>query len=125
MMRSWSARGTWGAALLGYTRFVQCGLSIVAAFENDPAKVDTRIRDKAVLPIERLPELARRMHVHIGIITVPPEAAQRVADLMVEGGIRAIWNFAPVRLVLPPASFFTTKTCTARWPACHGSWQSC
>jgi redox-sensing transcriptional repressor len=41
------------------------------------------------------------MGIHIGIITVPAKEAQSVADLMVEGGIRAIWNFAPVALTLP------------------------
>ena len=54
-----------------------------------------------VLPLDKLPDLARRMHVHIGVIAVPAAAAQAVADLMVEGGILAIWNFAPVRLRLP------------------------
>jgi redox-sensing transcriptional repressor len=54
-----------------------------------------------VLPVERLPDLVARMHVLIGIITVPGEHAQAVADLMVAGGIRAIWNFAPVSLRLP------------------------
>ncbi|HVT88599.1 MAG TPA: redox-sensing transcriptional repressor Rex [Tepidisphaeraceae bacterium] len=93
--------GHLGEALLGYPQFSRCGLNIVASFENDPAKIGTRLRGKEVLAIETLPELARRMHVHIGIITVPATAAQKIADLMVEGGIRAIWNFAPVQLVLP------------------------
>ncbi len=41
------------------------------------------------------------MGIQLGIITTPPQAAQRVADLMVEGGIRALWNFAPVHLRVP------------------------
>jgi redox-sensing transcriptional repressor len=41
------------------------------------------------------------MHILIGIVTVPAQQAQEVADLMIEGGIRAIWNFAPVRLRVP------------------------
>lgn len=94
--------GSLGAALLGYTEFVRCGLSIVAAFDNDPAKIGTRLRGKEVLHIDQLAPLAQRMHVHMGIITVPGGAAQQVADLMVSGGILAIWNFAPIRLSLPP-----------------------
>jgi redox-sensing transcriptional repressor len=54
-----------------------------------------------VLPIEKLPELAQRMHVSIGIIAVPEEAAQAVADLMVAAGITAIWNFSPRALTAP------------------------
>lgn len=93
--------GSLGTALLGYERFARCGLNIVAAFDTSENKIGLRIRNKLVLPLEKLPDLAQRMHVRIGIITVPEDAAQRVADLMVEGGMRAIWNFAPIRLHLP------------------------
>jgi redox-sensing transcriptional repressor len=93
--------GSLGAALLGYTRFEQCGLKIIAAFDTDAAKADTRIHDKLVLPIAKLVDLTQRMHILIGIITVPAAQAQTVADLMVAGGMRAIWNFAPVRLRVP------------------------
>jgi redox-sensing transcriptional repressor len=93
--------GSMGAALLGYTKFEQCGLRIVAAFDASPGKVGGTIHGKHVLPLDKLVDLAARMHIMIGIITVPAEAAQDVADLMVQAGIRAIWNFAPVRLHLP------------------------
>ncbi len=93
--------GSMGSALLGYHKFEQCGLKIVAAFDLDPSKIGTRIHGKHVLLLSKLPDLARRMHILIGIITVPAAEAQAVADLMVAGGIRAIWNFAPVRLRVP------------------------
>jgi len=93
--------GSMGSALLGYRKFEQCGLKIVTAFDLDPSKIGTKIHGKHVLPLEKLPNLARRMHILIGIITVPAAEAQAVADLMVEGGIRAIWNFAPIRLHTP------------------------
>ena len=93
--------GSMGSALLGYRKFEQCGLKIVTAFDQDPAKIGAKIHGKHVLPLAKLPGLARRMQILIGIITVPAEAAQAVADLMVEGGIRAIWNFAPIRLHTP------------------------
>jgi len=93
--------GSMGSALLGYRKFEQCGLKIVAAFDLDPSKIGTRIHGKHVLPLEKMPNLAERMHILIGIITVPATEAQGVADLMVTGGIRAIWNFAPVRLRVP------------------------
>lgn len=93
--------GSMGAALLGYKKFEQCGLNIVAAFDADPLKAGTQIHGKRVLPLDQLVDLARRMRILIGIITVPAVAAQSVADLMVKGGIRAIWNFAPIRLRVP------------------------
>ncbi|MFO1478461.1 MAG: redox-sensing transcriptional repressor Rex [Verrucomicrobiota bacterium] len=93
--------GSMGSALLGYDKFEQYGLRIVAAFDVDKSKAGGKIHGKHVLPLEKLPNLAVRMHVLIGIITVPAAGAQAVADLMVRGGIRAIWNFAPVRLRVP------------------------
>jgi len=93
--------GSMGSALLGYHKFEQCGLKIVAAFDLDPSKIGSRIHGKPVLLLDKLPDLARRMHVLLGIITVPAPEAQAVADLMVTGGIRAIWNFAPIRLRVP------------------------
>jgi redox-sensing transcriptional repressor len=93
--------GSMGSALLGYRKFEQCGLKIVTAFDLDPSKIGTRIHGKYVLPLEKLPNLVTRMHILIGIITVPAAEAQAVADSMIEGGIRAIWNFAPIRLRAP------------------------
>jgi redox-sensing transcriptional repressor len=93
--------GHLGTALLGHQRFSKFGLEIVAAFDTDPRKVDQWIHDKAVLPLEKLGDLAQRMSIHLGIITTPAEVAQQVADAMVKAGIQAIWNFAPVRLRVP------------------------
>ncbi len=93
--------GSMGSALLGYRKFEQYGLKIVAAFDLDPSKIGRQIHGKHVLPLSKLTDLARRMHILIGIVTVPAAEAQGVADMMVAGGIRAIWNFAPVRLRTP------------------------
>jgi redox-sensing transcriptional repressor len=93
--------GSLGTALLGYERFRQFGLNIVAAFDDDPAKIGTWIHDKEILPVGYLPDLARRMRVRLGVIAVPAGSAQRVADLMVNSGIRALWNFAPMHVRAP------------------------
>jgi redox-sensing transcriptional repressor len=93
--------GNLGTALLGHERFSKFGLRIVAAFDTDPAKIGLWIHEKAVLPLEKLSDLAPRMSIHLGIITTPSEVAQTVADEMVKGGIQAIWNFAPVKLRVP------------------------
>jgi redox-sensing transcriptional repressor len=93
--------GSLGSALLGYERFRQIGFDIIAAFDTDDSKVGIEIHGKQVLPLDQLPDLARRMHIALGVIATPAVAAQQVADLMVEGGIRAIWNFAPAHLRVP------------------------
>jgi redox-sensing transcriptional repressor len=93
--------GNLGTALLGHERFSKFGLSIVAAFDTDPEKIGQWVHEKAVLPLDRLVDLAQRMSVHLGIITTPAEVAQEVAGEMVKGGIQAIWNFAPVKLKVP------------------------
>lgn len=94
--------GSLGTALLGYRDFAQYGVNIVAAFDCNPAKVGKKVRGRDVLPLEKLTDLVQRMHIHIGVLAVPPEAAQTVADLMVKAGILAIWNFAPVQVNVPP-----------------------
>lgn len=87
--------GNLGSALLGYKGFSAHGLNIVAAFDADVAKVGRMVHGYQILPMDKLPDLIRRMHVHMGIITVPAEYAQEAADALVTSGVVAIWNFAP------------------------------
>jgi redox-sensing transcriptional repressor len=54
-----------------------------------------------VLPIAKLVAFLKRTHINIGIIAVPAAEAQGVADMLVSGGVQAIWNFAPTALNLP------------------------
>ena len=93
--------GSLGAALLGYNGFNEFGLNILAGFDVNPAKIGLEIHGKKIFPLEKLPDLVRRMHVLIGIITVPADAAQSVADVMALAGMRAIWNYTPVHLDVP------------------------
>jgi redox-sensing transcriptional repressor len=93
--------GSLGSALLGYEKFRQYGINIIAAFDVDPYRVGQQIHGKEVLHLDKLLELTQRMHIHLGVLATPAAAAQKVADIMVEGGIRAIWNFAPVHLRVP------------------------
>jgi len=93
--------GSLGAALMGYDGFEEYGLKILAAFDADPSKIGGTIHGRQVFDVRRLPELCRKLQVHLGIICVPAQYAQEVADLMVAGGIRAIWNFSSVQLTVP------------------------
>jgi redox-sensing transcriptional repressor len=93
--------GNLGKALLGYKDFDKYGLNIIAAFDKDTRKVGSTIFGKQVLSLNKLTNLAKRKHVHIGIVTVPAEHAQEAVDLLVEAGIKAVWNFAPAPLRIP------------------------
>ena len=93
--------GNLGRALLGYGDFRQCGLDIVAAVDVAEDKIGREVFGRPVHRLREIPRLARRLGVGLGVITVPAAAAQEVADVMVEGGISGIWNFAPARLELP------------------------
>lgn len=93
--------GGLGSALLGYGGFKNYGLNIVAAFDVDPALVGKTIGGVKVFDASEITHLVHRLNVRIGIITVPKAAAQQVADALISGGVRAIWNFASAHLMLP------------------------
>jgi|SRR5271157_396902 len=93
--------GSLGSALLGYEKFRSHGMEIVAAFDVDPEKIGQRIHGREVQPLPLLPDFVRRTQALVGVIATPAAAAQSVTDLMVSGGIRAIWNFAPAHIQVP------------------------
>mgnify|MGYP000978083008 CR=1 FL=1 len=93
--------GNLGRALMGYEGFREHGLNIVAAFDSDPTKVGHQIHGKEIFPLEKLHDLAERLHVLIGVLCVPAAAAQDVTSYLVLSGIRAIWNYTPVQLEVP------------------------
>ena len=93
--------GGLGRALLGYDGFKSYGLNIVAAFDVDSGLCGKQINGKTIFHVDKLPELVKRMNIHIGIITSPAETAQDICDTLVKSGVLAIWNFAPVSLTVP------------------------
>ncbi len=94
--------GHLGTALAGYPGFAKYGLELVGAFDSDPAKVGASVGGLNVLPVEKCRSLIETFRVRIAILAVPASAAQPLTDLLVSHGIRAIWNFAPVVLSVPP-----------------------
>jgi redox-sensing transcriptional repressor len=94
--------GNLGQALLGYRGFGRQNFSIHAAFDADPAKVGQTIQGIRVRHIDDLPEVVKSSGVRLGLIVVPAEHAQAVAERLVAAGIEGIVNFAPVTLALPP-----------------------
>jgi len=93
--------GKLGRALQGYDGFSEFGLNIVASFDIDINKIDTHDKTYPIYHMNRFDEFCRDYGIHVGIITVPREAAQEICDRMTSCGITAVWNFAPCRLTVP------------------------
>lgn len=93
--------GSLGTAILGYKRFREIGLNFIAAFDSDPSKVGSSVKDIPVLPIENLFEIVKNFNVEIAVLTVPVNKSQDIADIIVNSGIKAIWNFTPTHLQVP------------------------
>ncbi len=93
--------GSLGEALLGFDGFRRHGLDIVAAFDNDPKKAGNILRFVKIYRISDLNDYVRRNNIRLGIITVPSSVAQETAMIMIEAGIKGIWNFSPAKLQVP------------------------
>lgn len=102
---------TWGVAVVGagriglalarYPSFRPRGFHLRAIFDNDPAKIGQRWGDLCVRDIATFGEAASELEIEIVILATPAEAAQEVANRIVEAGVRAILNFAPVGVQVP------------------------
>ncbi len=93
--------GNLGKALLSHREFSERRFNIVGAFDCDPFKIGEEVSGIEVVCTRRLKERVADLSVHIGIITTPPERAQRAANYLVEAGIRGILNYAPSRIFVP------------------------
>lgn len=93
--------GHLGYSLLGYRGFKEYGLDIVAAFDNNPDKINKYIHYKKVFSIDEIEKFIKKRKIQIGILTVPANVAQSLADRMVKCGIKAIWTFAPTKIKVP------------------------
>lgn len=94
--------GNLGTALCGYTGFSDAGFKIAAIYDNNWNKIGRQLWEWEILDIQRMTQVNAEMGVALGIIATPASAAQQVADLMVASGAKAILNFAPVRIKVPP-----------------------
>ena len=93
--------GSLGASLLHDSGLSQYGLTVVAGFDVDPKIIGTSINGILIYDIKDFPEIFKKLNAKIGILTVPVDNAQKVADTMIEGGIKAVWNFTPFRISVP------------------------
>jgi redox-sensing transcriptional repressor len=103
--RSWRVAlvgaGKIGSALFGYGNFRRRGFEIEAVFDSDPTKVGQPWGELRVSADSELERTVRDRRIELAILAVPAEAAQTAADRLVSSGVRAILNFAPVRLRVP------------------------
>ena len=93
--------GHLGAALLNYPGFGRYGLRIVAAFDNDPNKVGKVIAGVPVKGLRSMKPFIRKHQVRMAILTTPVSVSQTLTDRLTAAGVKAIWNFSPVRLAVP------------------------
>lgn len=102
--RAWTAcvvgAGNIGRALVSYDRFRKEGFSIVAVFDGSAAMVGREVGGLKVRPMSELAKAVSSEGIELGIIAVPRDAAQQVADEMVAAGVKGILNFAPRRIVV-------------------------
>lgn len=93
--------GNLGRALMENFHFDRSGFTLAAAFDVDPAIVDTVLAGIPVLDVERLEDYLRQERVDVAVLTVPSGLAQNITDRLVRAGIRGIWNFTNIELVVP------------------------
>lgn len=93
--------GHLGWALANYRYFSPQGFKLVAIFDVDPDKIGKYIDEVEIFSVDRMAEVVNDRNIQIGVITVPADAAQGVADQFVAAGVKGIWNFAPVKISVP------------------------
>lgn len=93
--------GNLGSALIAYKGFRARGFRLGVAFDTEPAKIGLCVDGVQILDVAKLVPMIRKKKIKIAMVAVPAPAAQSVADLLVEAGVTAILNFAPVQLSVP------------------------
>lgn len=93
--------GNLGQAIANFKGFEDAGFRVVSLFDRNPKLVGIKIRDIEIRDIDTMVDYIKTHKIDIGIITVPKESAQELADLYIEAGVKGIWNFAPTDLDLP------------------------
>lgn len=104
--RPWRAAlvgvGNLARALLRYRGFRDQGFQIVGLFDADPRKVGQMFEGLTVEPVDAIPNRIPAVRAELGVLTVPSDSAQAVADALVAAGVKGLLNFAPVLLRVPP-----------------------
>lgn len=94
--------GNLGRALLAYRGFENKGFRLVAVFDQDDSKVGKKQGSFSIQAMSDLAKVVAEQQIRLGMIAVPADNAQEVADRLVAAGIRGLLNFAPVSISVPP-----------------------
>ncbi len=93
--------GNLGKALASYESFRARGFQIKAIFDVDPLLIGNYHSGTIIRPFSELSQYLRENRVELAIIATPKDATQEVADILVDGGVKSIWNFAPIHPAVP------------------------
>jgi redox-sensing transcriptional repressor len=93
--------GNLGKSLLCYKGFKERGFTIKGVFDNDRTKIGKKIDGIEIYNINSIKPFIKKENIKIGVIAVPAQSAQEVANHMIIGGIKSILNFAPITLKHP------------------------
>ncbi|MGH3037240.1 MAG: redox-sensing transcriptional repressor Rex [Gaiellaceae bacterium] len=94
--------GRLGQAIASSTIFADHGFNVAAAFDTDESKVGSPIGDTTITAYDELGDVIRDKNIIVAVLAVPPEAAQQVADDVVEAGVKIIFNYTEALLHVPP-----------------------
>lgn len=93
--------GNLGVALIGHSEFRKNGLNIIAAFDTDPSKINTRVHGIKIHDLSEMPAYIKDNNITMVILTIPGHSAQDVCNAAIDCGIKSIWNFTSVKLKVP------------------------
>lgn len=93
--------GRLGSAVTSSPIFAEHGITVAAIFDNDPEKVGSRVGDLVITSSERIPEVCRERNIIVGVIAVPADNAQEVADSLVDAGVKIIFNYSEALIDVP------------------------
>jgi redox-sensing transcriptional repressor len=93
--------GRLGQAIASSPIFAEHGINIAAVFDTDPEKVGRSIGANSVTPYDQLPELVRDKNIIVGVLAVPADSAQRVANDLVAAGVKIVFNYSEALLDVP------------------------
>lgn len=93
--------GHLGSALLSFKGFDDYGLDIVAGFDIDPSLTGGTVNDKPIYSIFNLDNKIKELGVDVAIVATPKDVTQEIVNKLINSGIKAVWNFVPIHLVVP------------------------
>lgn len=93
--------GNLGQAVANYMNFDKLGFKLKGIFDINPKLIGLKIRDIEIMDTDYLDKFLKESKVDIAILCVPKNSAQRITDVLINGGVQGLWNFAPVDLVVP------------------------